>query len=113
MSTEDKNLHDVQYMTCDHNCVMMTGLMSDKIKSVWRDVRKEVRSSDDGSGCDVESWKIADMEVPDAWPLARLTVCRKEEKPREVEDEIVAWLPVGEIGRCGAGLGGVAKKGPF
>lgn len=102
------DLHDVQYMTCDHNCVIITGLISDNSKSVCKDVRNEVRSSGDGGGGDVGSWNRDDKGVVADWPLARLTVCRKDENPREVEEEIVNWLTAGDNGRCGLGLVGVA-----
>ncbi len=95
-------------MTCDHNWVIITGLISDNSRSVCRDVRNAVRSIGDGGGGDVGSWNRDDKGVVEDWPLARLTVCRRDEKPREVEDEIVSWLTAGDSGRCGLGLGGVA-----
>ena len=95
---------DVQYMTCDHNWVVMAGLISDRTRSVWREVRNEVKSNGEGEGRG--SWKTEDRDGADDCPLARVIVWRKEEKPREADKEAVGWFRAGDSGLCGL-VGGV------
>jgi len=79
------NAHDVQYITWDHNCVIMAGLMSDNTRSICREVRKFVKSTGDGAGAG--SWNIEDNGGVVDCPRARFIVSLNDEKPREVDDE--------------------------
>ena len=78
---EDRHrLQDVQNMTCDHNCVISTGLMSARVKRVCKAVMNDVISRGEGAGGVSENTDCRgglDEEV-----RAREKVCLKdEEKP--------------------------------
>lgn len=95
-----KLLQEVQYITCDHNCVVNIGFTSDKVKSVCKAVRKDVRSAVDGDGCD-----SANMEERGvAGPRLRAKLCLSDENPLDVDVGIVPWLWDDESD--GPGLGG-------
>ena len=64
-----------------------------------REVRKLIKSRGDGAGGG--SWKMAESGVAEVCPLARLIVSLKDEKPRDVDEDIEPWLWVGERGRLG------------
>lgn len=91
-------LHDVQYNTCDHSCVVSAGFTSERVSRVCRAVRKEVTSAGEGGGGASEKRDWMGVAADEA--RAREKLCFKEEKPREVELDI---LPDGEDGRLGLG----------
>lgn len=64
-------------------------------------MRNEVRSNGEGKGGD--SWKT---EAAEGGPLARVIVWRKDEKPREADEETVGWFRDGDSGLRGL-VGGV------
>lgn len=78
---------------------MIAGLMSDKTRSMCKDVRKLVRSRGEGAGAGAGSWKIEDNGGADDCPRARLNVSLRDEKPRDVDEERDAWLCDGGKGR--------------
>lgn len=83
-------------MTCDHNWVIMAGLIFDITSNVCRDVMNEIRSRGDG-----ESWKREDKGTD--CPRARDRVCLSDDNPFDVEEGTVVWPFDGEIGKCGLG----------
>ena len=83
-------------MTCDHNCVIMTGLTFDITSSVCRDVINEIRTRGDGWE---ESWKREERGAD--CPRARDKVCLSDDNPFDADEGTVAWLFEGEIGKCG------------
>ena len=68
-------------MTCDHNWVIMTGLIFDITISVCKDVINEIRSEGGGRG----SWK---REA--GCPRARDKVCFSDDNPLDVDEGTVA-----------------------
>jgi hypothetical protein len=73
-------------MTCDHNCVVNAGFISESVKSVWRAVRNEVRSEGEGVRGASEN---RDCEGTMEGVRARLKVCLRERKFLELEDEML------------------------
>jgi hypothetical protein len=77
-----KDQQDVQYMTCDHNCVVITGFISDIVRREWKDVRNDVTSTgvDELAVSANREWRV---EIEGELRL-RENVCRMdEERPRE------------------------------
>ena len=84
---------DVQNMTCDHNCVINTGLMSARVKRVCNAVMKDrISSGEVGGG---ESENIACKGAPEG--RARVNVClRDDEMPFGGDIDIAACWKDGD-----------------
>ena len=91
------HVHDVQYITCDHNCVVKAGLMSERVRRVCSAVKNATRSSGEGGG-----GASGNSDCRGVWFRAML--CLREEKAFDADGDTVDW--VGEDGRPGTGLGG-------
>ena len=79
MGIVDSDLHAVQYITCDQNCVMIAGLISDNVRKVCKAVMKEVISL----GVIVGEVSLkSDCRGAAADPArVRAKLCRKDAKP--------------------------------
>lgn len=85
VTAEQKYVHAVQYMTCDQNCVVIAGFMSDTVRRVWRADMKDVISLGDG-GEGVSSNKDCNgVDTEGLW--FRVNVCFREANPLATDDE--------------------------
>jgi hypothetical protein len=92
---------EVQNMTCDHNCVINTGLMSERLKRACNAVRNDVISCGEGGGG--ELGKIDCKGMADEGARARLKVCLRDENPFAVGvDTEGCWID-GDGDRVGRG----------
>jgi hypothetical protein len=82
------------------------GFTSDRVSRVCRAVRKDVTSAGDGGGGASEKRDWIGVAADEARALEKL--CFKDEKPLEVEADM---LPEGEEGRLGlGGVGGIVAR---
>jgi hypothetical protein len=89
---------DVQYITCDHNCVVRAGFTSERVRRVCKAVKKDVTSTGDvGGGLSGKR----ECKGADCKPRARLNVCLNEENPRDVDDDRPDCWKEGECARGG------------
>lgn len=76
-------LQDVQYITWDQNCAINAGFISESVRSVCKDVKKDVRSSGEGGGGASGNSDCKGVAEDAARP--RVKVCLREENPRDVD----------------------------
>lgn len=93
---------DVQYITCDQNCVISAGLISDNVNSICNAVRK---ASSSCKPFDVELSRLS-MLAGVVGILARENVCRSDDRVFGVAGgELMDWTD-GDGGRARRSGGG-------
>lgn len=108
MKITKTNIQDVQYITCDHNWVIIAGFIPDSVRRVCKAERNVIKCSGD-SDVLVPSAKMLCKEDTDDPPLARLNDCRRDENVFGVGGTVGPCPGAGDDGLDVEGVGDVGR----